>query len=82
MVASATCHTMDVVPIMRQEASDLRGLAARANDQTLRFLMHLQALYDDAFADRLPNYTPPDDQRLWVAATDAGNMINAVSRPK
>jgi hypothetical protein len=78
--------TMNVIPIMRQEASDLRGLAARANDPTLRFLMQLQALYNDAFADRLPNYTPPNDQRLWVAATDAGNMINslcnAVAPPK
>ncbi len=46
--------TLDVIPVLRQEAADLRGFAAKASDPTLRFLMQLEAAYQEAFADRLP----------------------------
>lgn len=78
--------TLNVIPVLRQEAADLRGFAAKASDPTLRFLMQLEAAYQEAFADRLPNYTPPGDQLLWQAAINASVMINsqcyAVARPK
>lgn len=78
--------TLNVIPVLRQEAADLRGFAAKATDPTLRLLMQLEAAYQEAFADRLPNYTPPGDQLLWQAAINASVMINsqcyAVAPPK
>ncbi|HEY0229058.1 MAG TPA: hypothetical protein VGC05_22260 [Mycobacterium sp.] len=78
--------SLNVIPVLRQEAADLRGFAAKATDPTLRFLMQLEAAYQEAFADRLPSYTPPADQLLWQAAINASVMINsqcyAVARPK
>jgi hypothetical protein len=77
---------MNVMPVLRQEAADLRGFAAKASDPTLRFLMQLEAAYQEAFADRLPTYAGAGDKRLWEAAIAASVMINsqcyAVARPK
>jgi hypothetical protein len=70
--------TMNVIPVLRQEAADLRGFAAKATDPTLRFLMQLEAAYQEAFADRLPNFAGPDDKRLWQAAINADVMIDSL----
>jgi hypothetical protein len=70
--------TMNVIPGMHSEATDLRALAPKAVDPVLRSLLQLEALYQDAFADRLPNYTGVDDKRLWQASIDAGNTVNSL----
>lgn len=69
---------MGVIPVMKAEAADMRRLADKAADPVLRAMLQLEAAYQDAFADRLPNYTPPDDERLWVAATDFSNAVNSM----
>ena len=69
---------MGVIPVMKAEAADIRRLADKAGDPVLRAMLQLEAAYQDAFADRLPNYTPPDDERLWVAATDFSNAVNSM----
>lgn len=70
--------SMDVVPVMRSEAAAMRSLAAKAADPELRVLMVLKAEYEDAYADRLPNYVPENDSKLWVAATDFSNAVNSL----
>jgi hypothetical protein len=67
----------DIIPVMKQEAVDLRALAEKAADPMLRALMKLQVLYEEAYAARIPDYNP-SDQRLWTAVTDASNMINSL----
>ncbi|MBZ4575437.1 hypothetical protein GBQ13_20605 [Mycobacterium avium subsp. hominissuis] len=69
---------MAVIPVLQQEAAELRRLAGKATDPVLRAMLQLEAEYQSAFADRLPNYTPPEDQRLWVAVTDFSNAINSL----
>ncbi|PEG33230.1 hypothetical protein CQY20_31865 [Mycolicibacterium agri] len=69
---------MAVIPVMKAEAADMRRLAEKAADPVLRTMLQMEAMYMDAYAGRLPTYTPPDDQRLWVAATDFGNAVNSM----
>lgn len=69
---------MAVIPVLQQEAADMRRLADKAADPVLRAMLQLRALYESELASRLPNYTPPEDQRLWVAATDFSNAINSL----
>ncbi len=68
---------MAVIPTLRAEADDLRRLAGKAQNDLLATLMRSQAQYEDAYANRLPNYQP-NDQRLWQAVTDFGNSVNSV----
>lgn len=70
--------SMDVVPVMRSEAAAMRSLAGKAADPELGVLMVLKAEYEDAYADRLPNYVPENDSKLWVAATDFSNAVNSL----
>lgn len=70
--------SLSVIPVMREEAADMRRLADKAKDPVLKAMLQLRALYEAAYADRLPNYTPPEDQRLWVAATDFSNAVNSM----
>lgn len=67
-----------VIPVMKAEAADMRRLADKAADPVLRTMLRMEALYMDAYASRLPTYSPPEDQRLWVAATDFGNAANSM----
>ena len=55
-------------PVIREEAANLRELASRTKSPFLRVLLRAQAVYEDAFADRLATYQPPRDIRLWQAA--------------
>ena len=55
-------------PVIRDEAANLRELASRTKSPCLRVLLRAQAVYEDAFADRLPSYQPPCDAGLWQAA--------------
>lgn len=70
--------SMAVIPVMKAEAADMRRLADKAADPVLRSMLQMEAMYMDVYAGRLPTYTPPDDQRLWVAATDFGNAVNSM----
>lgn len=69
--------TRAVIPIMRDEVADMRRMAGKAQDPLLKALMQGQAMYEEAYADRLPNYQPSDD-RLWVASVDFGNAVNSM----
>ncbi|WP_236724541.1 hypothetical protein [Mycobacterium avium] len=69
--------TLAVIPIMRAEVADMRRMAGKAQDSLLKALMQGQAMYEEAYADRLPNYQPSDD-RLWVAAVDFSNAVNSM----
>ncbi|MDA3641997.1 hypothetical protein [Mycobacterium xenopi] len=69
--------TRAVIPIMRVEVADMRRLAGKAQDPLLKALMQGQAMYEEAYANRLPNYQPSDD-RLWVASVDFGNAVNSL----
>lgn len=69
---------MAVIPVLQQEAVELRRLADKTSDPVLRAMLQLEAEYQLAFADRLPNYTPPEDQRLWVAVTDFSDAVNSL----
>jgi hypothetical protein len=67
---------MSIIPVLRAQAADMRRLAGKAEDSFLARLMRQQALYEDAFADRIPNYEPAD-QALWQAAIDYGAAVRA-----
>jgi len=68
---------MKVIPTLQAESQDLRRLAGEAHNNLLAALMRSQAVYEDAYALRLPNYQP-EDQRLWQAVIDFGNAVNSV----
>lgn len=67
---------MDMVPIIRSQAADMKRLADKAQDPFLARLMREQAMYEEKFASRLPNYEP-GDQALWQAAIDYGAAVRA-----
>lgn len=67
-----------VIPTIKANADDLNRLADKATNPVLRMTLQMQALYMNLFAQRLPNYTPPEDQRLWQASTDFGNASNSM----
>lgn len=68
--------TAAVIPIMEDEAADLKNLADRAAAPELRVLLQLSAEYQAAFAEKLPTYVPAD-HALWAAAIDFANAVNS-----
>lgn len=64
------------IPIMRDQVEDLKRLATRAKDPFLASLLRAQAMYEDAFIPRLPNYEP-SDRPLWQAAYDFSGAVRA-----
>ncbi|MDT0406824.1 hypothetical protein, partial [Streptomyces edwardsiae] len=52
--------TMSVIPIMRQEADELRRLADKATDPLLTGLLRAQSRYVDNYATKLPKFEPAD----------------------
>lgn len=68
--------TMAVIPVMKDEAADLRRLSEQAADPELKMLLRSAALYEGTFADRLPNYVVAD-HKYWAAATDFGDAVNS-----
>lgn len=67
---------MASIPIMRDQVEDLKRLAAKAKDPFLASLLRAQAMYEDAFIPRLPNYQP-SDRPLWQAAYDFSGAVRA-----
>lgn len=71
---------MASIPIMRDQVEDLKRLATRAKDPFLASLLRAQAMYEDAFIPRLPNYEP-SDRPIWQAAYDFSGAVRAACTP-
>ncbi|WP_166904719.1 hypothetical protein [Mycobacterium sp. DL440] len=69
--------TMSVIPIMRQEAAELRRLADKATDPLLAGLLRAQSRYVDNYATKLPKFEPVDHGN-WTAAAAMGGAVKAV----
>lgn len=67
---------MEVIPVLRAQAAEIKRLADGAKDPFLARLMREQAMYEEEFASRIPNYEP-SDQALWQAAIDYGSAVRA-----
>lgn len=59
--------TLAVIPVMRQEAAELRALADKATDPLLIGLLRAQSRYVDNYATKLPKFEPADHAN-WTAA--------------
>lgn len=70
---------MASIPIMRDQVDDLNRLAAKAKDPFLASLLRAQAMYEEAFIPRLPNYEP-SDRPLWQAVYDFSGAVRAACR--
>lgn len=56
----------------------MRRLGQQARDPLMSSLLLAEAVYTDAFVDRLgPDYRPTD-HFLWQASTDLGRAVRAV----
>lgn len=69
--------TLAVVPVMRQEAAELRRLADKATDPLLAGLLRAQSRYVDNYATKLPKFEPADHAN-WTAATAMDGAVKAV----
>ncbi|MUL84704.1 MULTISPECIES: hypothetical protein [unclassified Mycolicibacterium] len=69
--------TMAVIPVMREQAAELRRFADNANDPLLVGLLRAQSRYVDNYAAKLPKFEPAD-QSTWTAATVIGGAAKAV----
>lgn len=66
-----------LVPKLQDEAAALRQLAAQAREPALATTLRIMAAYEDAYADRIPTYSPAD-LPLWRAATEAAALANSL----
>lgn len=69
--------TMAVIPVMRQEAAELRRLADESTDPLLAGLLRAQSRYVDNYAAKLPKFQPAD-HASWTAATAMDGAVKAV----
>ncbi|WP_029107755.1 hypothetical protein [Mycobacterium sp. URHD0025] len=69
--------TMSVIPVMRQEAAELRRLADESMDPLLSGLLRAQSRYVDNYAAKLPKFEPAD-HASWTAATAMDGAVKAV----
>ncbi|MGV0812769.1 hypothetical protein ABQF34_12485 [Mycolicibacterium boenickei] len=69
--------TMAVIPVMRDEAAELRRLADKAKDPLLIGLLRAQSRYVDNYAAKLPKFQPADHEN-WTAATAMDGAVKAV----
>jgi hypothetical protein len=67
---------INIIGVLRDQAADMKRLASKATDPFLARLLREQALYEEEFANRLPNYQP-SDQVLWQAAIDYASAVRA-----
>ncbi|EUA17403.1 MULTISPECIES: hypothetical protein [Mycobacterium avium complex (MAC)] len=68
---------MAAIPVLRAEATDMRRLAGKAQNQLLKGLMQQQAVYEEHTADAIPGYQP-DDAKFWGAVVNFSNAVNAL----
>ncbi|OBB14542.1 hypothetical protein A5761_17035 [Mycolicibacterium setense] len=69
--------TMSVIPVMRQEAAELRRLADASTDPLLSGLLRAQSRYVDNYAAKLPKFEPAD-HASWSAAAAMDGAVKAV----
>lgn len=69
--------TLAVIPVLREEAAELRRLADKAKDPLLSGLLRAQSRYVETYAAKLPKFEP-GDQVHWTAATAMGGAVKAV----
>ncbi|WKG00764.1 hypothetical protein [Mycolicibacterium sp. HK-90] len=69
--------TMAVIPVLREEAAELRRLADKAKDPLLIGLLRAQSRYVDNYAGKLPKFQP-GDHAGWNAATAMDGAVKAV----
>ncbi|WP_135454636.1 hypothetical protein [Mycobacterium sp. DL99] len=69
--------TLAVVPVMRQEAAELRAFADKATDPLLAGLLRAQSRYVDNYAAKLPKFEPAQHAN-WTAATAMDAAVKAV----
>ncbi|MBP2452457.1 hypothetical protein [Mycolicibacterium lutetiense] len=74
--------TMSVIPIMRQEADELRRLADKATDPLLTGLLRAQSRYVDNYATKLPKFEPADHANWTAAIAMDGAVKAACSTPR
>lgn len=74
--------TMSVIPIMRQQADELRRLADKATDPLLTGLLRAQSRYVDNYADKLPKFEPSDHANWTAAIAMDGAVKAACSTPR
>lgn len=67
-----------VIPVLKDEAAELSRLADTSADPVLRGMLQLEAAYQTAYAERLPNYTQAEDAPLWDAAINLSNSVNSL----
>lgn len=67
-----------VIPVLKGEAAELSRLAETSTDPVLRGMLQLEAGYQTAYAERLPNYTQAEDAQLWDAAINLSNGVNSL----
>ena len=67
---------LGILPVLRDQVADLNRLADKAQDPFLAGLLRAQAMYEEAFIPRLPNYQP-SDRPLWQAVYDFSGAVRA-----
>jgi hypothetical protein len=67
------------IEVVRENVSDMKRLAEKAEDPFLAALMRAQAMYAEAFILRLPNYQP-SDRPLWQASVDMSGAVRAACK--
>jgi len=67
---------LGILPVLRDQVADLNRLADKAQDPFLAGLLRAQAMYEEAFIPRLPNYQP-SDRPLWQAFRDFSGAVRA-----
>jgi hypothetical protein len=70
---------MGIIPVIEDQISDLRRLADKAQDPFLAGLLRAQAMHEEAFILRLPDYRP-SDRPLWMAAYDFSGAVRAACK--
>lgn len=69
--------SVSLIPELQAEAADMRRLADKAEDPYLASLFRGQAMYEEEYAERIPNYDP-SDHRLWRAVISFSGAVKAV----
>lgn len=65
--------------VLNRDYKELLELGRRSNNSRISDFILTQAHYMQAFADRIPNYTP-DDAQLWVTVTYLGGGLSSACK--
>ncbi|MBL3752919.1 hypothetical protein [Mycobacteroides abscessus] len=70
-------QNLAIIPVLQQQAADMRNLASKTDNPALKYMLQQQAAYEQLFADRLPNYVTADEE-LWLAAVNFSNSVKSL----